>query len=205
MIDILAGTALAEKLHKVGLDIFATANVAITEKGFADEQVLALALLARTLSHLKGTLLLLREKRIVEARTITRSCYENLYWMIGLQRDGEEFGRRMLHDEMGHRKQLGQFLFENDITLEPEIEDRLRAWLRDTKKRFADPKMLNPKQVAALSDIGRSYIFYGQLSSDSAHPSLTALNRYDVPHTADEIGGIDVEPIVKDEENRADA
>lgn len=53
MIDVPAWTALAEKLHKVGLDIFATANVPITDKGFADEKVLALALLARTLSHLK--------------------------------------------------------------------------------------------------------------------------------------------------------
>ncbi len=31
-------------------------------------------------------------------------------------------------------------------------------------------------------------------------PSLTALNRYVIPHTADEVGGIDVEPIVTDEE-----
>jgi hypothetical protein len=84
MIDIPAWTALAARLHKIGLDIFATANVSITDKGFADEKVLALALLARTLSHLKGTLLLLREKRIVEARTITRCCYENLYWVVGL-------------------------------------------------------------------------------------------------------------------------
>jgi hypothetical protein len=200
MIDIPAWTALAEKLHKIGLDIFATANVRITDKGFADEKVLALALLARTLSHLKGTLLLLREKRIVEARTITRCCYENLYWVVGLDREGEEFGRRMLHDEMSHRKHLGQFMFENDITLEPEIADRLRGWLRDTNKRFAAAKTLNPKQVAALSDIGRSYIFYGQLSSDSGHPSITALNRHVVPDTADEVGGIDVEPVVKGEE-----
>ena len=33
-----------------------------------------------------------------------------------------------------------------------------------------------------------------------AHPSVTALNRYIVPHTAEEVGGIDVEPVVKDEE-----
>jgi hypothetical protein len=106
----------------------------------------------------------------------------------------------MLHDEMSHRKHLGQFMFENDIMLEPEIADRLRGWLRDANKRFAAAKMLSPKHVAALSDIGQSYIFYGQLASDSGHPSLTALNRYVVPDTADEVGGIDVEPVVKDEE-----
>lgn len=198
MIDIPAWTALAEKLRKTGLDIFATANVPITAKGYADERVLALTLLARTLSNLKGTLLLLREKRIIEARTITRCCYENAYWVIGLAEEGEAFVRKMQHDEMSHRKQLGQFVFENGVTL--EAEDRLRAWLRNTNKRFADAKMLYPKQVAALSDIWRSYVFYSQLSSDAAHPSVTALNRYVVPHTADEVGGISVEPIVKDEE-----
>ncbi len=198
MIDIPAWTALAEKLRKTGLDIFATANVPITAKGYADERVLALTLLARTLSNLKGTLLLLREKRIIEARTITRCCYENAYWVIGLAEEGEAFVRKMQHDEMSHRKQLGQFVFENGVTL--EAEDRLRAWLRNTNKRFADAKMLYPKQVAALSDIWRSYVFYSQLSSDAAHPSVTALNRYVVPHTADEVGGINVEPIVKGEE-----
>jgi hypothetical protein len=200
MIDIPAWTALAEKLRKTGLDIFATASVLITEKGFADEKVLALTLLARTLSNLKTTLLLLREKQIVEARTITRCCYENLYWVIGLAEEGEVFVRKMQRDEMTHRKQRGKFMFEIGITLETDIEDQLREWLRNTNKVFAKSEVLYPKQVAALSDIGRSYIFYCQLSSDAAHPSVTALNRYVIPDTADEVGGIDVDPIVHDEE-----
>jgi hypothetical protein len=105
MIDIQAWTALAEKLRRTGHDIFATAKVMVTEKGFADEKVLALTLLARTLSNLKTTLLLLREKQIVEARTITRCCYENLYWVIALAEEGAAFVRKMQHDEMTHRKQ----------------------------------------------------------------------------------------------------
>src|ERR1700687_4883953 len=59
-------------------------KVTITEKGFADPQFLALALLARTISNLKGAVILLDARRIVEARTITRSCFENLYWTVGL-------------------------------------------------------------------------------------------------------------------------
>jgi hypothetical protein len=76
MANVPAWTALAEKIYKTGLGIFATANVQITQKGFADEKVLALTLLARTLSNMKGALLLTSEKRIVEARIITRCCYE---------------------------------------------------------------------------------------------------------------------------------
>src|SRR5579871_2305474 len=63
--------------------IFQT-EVKITDKGFADPQFLALALLARTISNLKGAVILLDALRIVEARTITRSCFENLYWTVGL-------------------------------------------------------------------------------------------------------------------------
>lgn len=38
MPTIAAWTALAEKLHKAGYDIFMTAKVAVTDKGFADEK-----------------------------------------------------------------------------------------------------------------------------------------------------------------------
>jgi len=49
-------------------------------------------------------------------------------------------------------------------------------------------------------DFEKTYIFYGHLSSDSAHPSVTALNRYAVPDTQLEEGGIDVEPVVSEKE-----
>ena len=83
--------------------IFETANVRITDKGFADPTYLALTLLARTVSNLKGAKILLEAKRIVEARTITRCCLENLYWTVGLaeHRIGRSspgrFGQPVLH------------------------------------------------------------------------------------------------------------
>jgi hypothetical protein len=95
--------ALAADVRDMALRIFETANVPVTMKGFADEKVLALTLLARTVSNMKGTLLLLDAKRIVEARTIARSCLENFYWMIGLADEGEAFVRKMRDDEMSHR------------------------------------------------------------------------------------------------------
>lgn len=49
-------------------------------------------------------------------------------------------------------------------------------------------------------DFEKTYIFYGHLSGDSAHPSVTALNRYVVPDTEREEGGIDVEPLVSEKE-----
>jgi hypothetical protein len=45
-------------------------------------------------------------------------------------------------------------------------------------------KSLSAKQAAEIRpDFEKTYIFYGHLSADSAHPSVTALNRYAVPDT----------------------
>jgi Family of unknown function (DUF5677) len=194
-------TALAERLGTAAMEIFRSAEVAITSSGFADEKVLVLALLARSLSNLKGVLVLLRARRIVEARTITRCCLENFYWTVALSEKGDKFVRQMLHEEMSRRKARGQFIFQSEIELDAAIEGRLRGWLKDANQRFAGAKSLNPKDVASVrADFAKTYTFYSQLSSDAAHPSVDALNRYVVPHTEDEVGGIDVEPVVKDTE-----
>src|SRR5262245_857304 len=74
--------ALVCDIRDAGLKIFADAELLVTAKGFADEKVLALTLLVRTVSHIKGALLLIDARRIVEARTITRCCLENLYWVV---------------------------------------------------------------------------------------------------------------------------
>ena len=75
---------------------------------------LALTLLARTISNLKGALILLDARRIVEARTITRCCLENLYWTIALTEKGDAFVLQMRDDDLGHRKATGQAIFANE-------------------------------------------------------------------------------------------
>jgi hypothetical protein len=175
-------TTLAADVRTVWVSICATADVPVTAKGFADEKVLAMMLLARTVSNLKGALLLIGGKQIVESRTITRCCLENLYWTVGLAEQGEAFVRMMRDDEMSHRKAQGQSIFGTEIELEASVEARLRAFMKDTNGKFATSKTLSPKQVAQIrTDFEKTYIFYGQLSSDAAHPSVSALNRYAVP------------------------
>ena len=142
--------ALAADTHYMALRIFETANVPVTIKGFADETVLALMLLARTVSNMKGALLLLDAKRIVEARIIARSCLENFYWTVGLAEEGEAFVRKMRDDEMSHRRAQGQSIFSNDIELEETVKQRLQAFMRASGKKFGDAKTLSPKQVARI-------------------------------------------------------
>jgi hypothetical protein len=192
--------ALAADTRNTALGIFETQNVPVTIKGFADEKVLALMLLARTVSNMKGTLQLLDARRIVEARIITRSCFENFFWTVGLAEKGEAFVREMRNDDISHRRSQGQSIFSSGIELEEATKERLQVFMRSSGKQFGDAKTLSPKRVAWIKEHFKStYIFYGHLSAD-AHPSVTTLNRYAVPHTADEVGGIDVEPVIKDAE-----
>ena len=108
------------------------------------------------------------------------------------RQEGEAFARKMLHDTMHHRRARGQFLFHNRFEIPQEIEARLRTWMKETSKEFPSLQSLNPSEVAkAAGDSGKTYIFYSALSSNSAHPSVDALNRYIIPETADdEIGGM---------------
>ncbi|MBT2854216.1 hypothetical protein HIQ35_11870, partial [Staphylococcus coagulans] len=118
-------------IGECAMAIFATADVKITPKGFADPSFLALTLLARTASNLKATLILLNAKQIVEARTIARCSLENLYWIVGLAEDGDKFVSQMRDDELSHKRALGQAIFAGDYTLDQQVEQRLRDQMRD--------------------------------------------------------------------------
>ncbi|VTZ21760.1 conserved hypothetical protein [Methylocella tundrae] len=116
---------------------------------------------------------------------------------MGLAEEGEGFVLKMRDDEMSHRRALGQELFAAEVQLEDDVAERLRAYMRDLNKGSDKAKTLSPKHVAQIrDDFEKTYIFYGQLSSDAAHPSVTALNRYIVPESHPEGEGIDVEPAV---------
>ncbi|WP_371259529.1 DUF5677 domain-containing protein [Bradyrhizobium sp. URHD0069] len=187
-------------IGRAGYEIITAADVKFTEAGFADEKALTIALLGRTLSHLKGVILLLEERRIVEARALTRCCVENAFWVAGLRQEGNEFAEKMLADEAKRKTSQTQYLFENHPDLDPAIQVRLRTWMQQNENARRG-KMLNPKTVSELSDdFGRLYLFYSQLSSDSGHPSITALSRYAIRSTNGQFDGINIEPTVSDEE-----
>lgn len=187
-------------IGNVGLDIFLSADMSKTDRGFADVKSIALTLLTRTLSNIKGVMLQLDAKRIVEARIVTRCVLENFYWIIGLATEGDAFARKMYDDEINHRRAQGQQIFDAEIALEAGVRQRLRDFLRDSKPQSKKAPSLTPKQVARIRrGFEKTHIFYGQLSSD-AHPSFTALNRYVVPETHPAGGGFDIEPVVTDRE-----
>ena len=71
----------AAKLERASERVFKSASIWDTEPkaGAADPKIVAVLLLVRTLSNFRRTLILLHADRIVEARTIARCCFGNLF------------------------------------------------------------------------------------------------------------------------------
>jgi hypothetical protein len=172
--------AYAQKLHDLGRELYSEADLINTELGAADPSVIALTLLCRTLSHVEGTVAMIDRGLIVEARTLTRCCYENLIWIDGLAKEGAEFIKKIANHDLAYKKSRGKVLLEwaakQDIR--PAFEEKLQAYLAELKTSQPNTKPISFKVTADTGVLKDAYIIYGQLSSDAAHPSAESLSRY---------------------------
>ena len=145
---------------------------------------MAVSLIARSLSNMRGTLTMTRDKRIVEARVLARCILENQFWAAGFAEDPDKFRQAMMDQDLNKRGSSGQMLFETG-ELPDEIERKLRRWMRENKG-WNKAKSIDPKQVAKAAQVSDAYVFYNLLSSD-AHPTINALNRYVISNDGREI------------------
>jgi hypothetical protein len=82
----------ATKLERAGEHIFKFACNTELKLGADDPEIIAVLLLIRTLSNFRGTVILLRADRIVEARTVARCCFENIFTIAALRDGGRGLG-----------------------------------------------------------------------------------------------------------------
>jgi hypothetical protein len=127
---------------------------------------------------------------VVEARILTRCCFENLFTVVTLQEKGSKFVKQMDADREANRRARGEFLLKYG-----DEDDALRTYLRKLPNSKA--KLLSPKTVAA-GPLERGYAYYAQLSADAAHPGLDALERY-ISKSGNTLQ-VNLEPIPEDEE-----
>jgi hypothetical protein len=170
--------SFASNLLTLCVEIVKASEVQTTEKGFAETKILALALLCRTFMNLKGVIAVAKEGLAVEARTLARSCYENMFLVVGLAEKEDEFVTTMYDHERRSLRSRGEFVLEDLDDLNPlgaEMAKQLRVRLRELKDRRPNAKLLNPKETVSDSVIKPAYLFYSQLSADAAHPSIFAL------------------------------
>lgn len=196
----------AAKVDGAAERVFASASIWNGSPAKAGHpKIIAVLLLIRTLSNFRGTVILLRADRIVEARTIARCCFENLFHIAALSEDGQQFVREMAEDHEASRKARGEFLIQQTGEIpEAEWQQRLRVFLASLGKGQTKRKSLDPKRVAARGPLLKGYVYYSQLSSDAAHPTLDALERYlgRSQENGEPIRTIDINPLVRPKERR---
>lgn len=140
-------------------------------------KIVACALLARTINHVEASLLLLTQGYIVEARTIARSCYENMFWISALGRDSDRFIRDLeLHDAM-HRIKHANGLIARSNELDFDI-NTLTEFKNGLEETYGKVSPIDMASAAARGGVDAAYIIYRELSTDAAHPSATSLSRH---------------------------
>ena len=191
--------AFAGQLIALAYAIFGAAKIDITEKLFGEPRILSLALLCRTIGNFKGVVALTKEELVVEARTLTRSCYENLYCMAALIEQGDDFVKAMHQDQMRSFRSQGEFLLEgidSEHIGDAEFVEQLRVRVKEIKSRWPKATFITPKQTVKDSVLKQSYLLYSKLSGDAAHPSVIALKRHLVrfEENGEQVIGLDVSP-----------
>jgi Family of unknown function (DUF5677) len=158
--------------------LYSEGDLMETKYGASDPKVIAMTLLCRTVGNFRGALAMIDQKLIVEARTLTRSCVENLIFIDKLAKDGAKFVKEIEANEYKSKEMRGQVLAQwaAGQQTEPPFVKELHGYLKSIKGK---PKeMINVKATAQAGVLKDSYIIYSQLSSDAAHPSADSLSRY---------------------------
>jgi hypothetical protein len=122
MADILS---FAAELEKLAEKLFSAANIWREKHEVLSPKVIALCLLIRTLSNFRGGVILLRGHRVVEARTMARCCFENLFAVVALGKDGSDFIKSLEADHEASRKSRARFLLQH-APLNVEERDNAR-------------------------------------------------------------------------------
>lgn len=168
----------SQRLADAAIAVLGEADKLTVGADVRDPKVLALTLLCRTLTNFKGTVLLVENDMPVEARTLTRCCYENLLWIGELAARREAFVQEMIADEASAQQSRGKMIL-------PWVDDLENGHYNSIKARLAHLQELHPKaRSIKFADLGKangiadSYVWFRYLSGDSAHPSITSLARH---------------------------
>ncbi len=166
---------LIKELENLGRHIIEESG---STKRPSDPETVAKLLLIRTVSHVAAIRSLIKKRMVVEARTLTRSCVENFLWIGSLAENGEQTVAIMRDNDLKYRKLFGERLLQSVTNEQKKQMVNLRQMLKDIKEDWPDVRTVTPKEIAEKGVIKETYIFYSELSMDSAHPTTDSLSRH---------------------------
>lgn len=148
------------------------------------------ALFMRGLQSLQGGIIMIERGLNHEARTLTRSCFESLFYLGASVRD-PEFSNRIALDHI-HRME-GLSRAHSKYSSEEDRAD-LTAAIEEMKKvgKDAKGKQLGISDAADSAEMRMMYDgFYKGLSNDSAHPTLMSLKAlWDMDEATNTVRGL---------------
>lgn len=156
-------------------------------------------LVARSASAFKGTVILVRATRIVEARIVARSCVEDALYLNALIKDGEDLVNIIEKADAKGRETRGKFMLNQPrVILDDATRTKLLSFLTTIRQDGPRIQLPTPKSVSKDTPFEHLYLVYSQMSDDAGHPSLSSLGRY--VHVEDERVILDFSPSVTKEE-----
>ena len=173
-----AWDALVQRLYAKGVDIFDAADPPLTDAGPRDPKVVALTLLARTLRTAQAADRLLQDDFVVEARTLTRTILENLFFSAALSKKGEAFVAELELDDITVRRKRAKGLLEffEKQGESAEQHARLKAYREELWERHGKTAEIKMVEAALVGGVSDAFIAYRELSTDAAHPSAASLS-----------------------------
>ena len=171
---------LCEELGQAALKIAGQVELKVTEHKLLDPNLLALALLCRTLGNFRGTVRLVEQGLLVEARVLTRCCFENVLMIGGLFAEGSTFSEKIKADDVAGRKNRLKFMMDNSEIFDG-LSDETRQEMEKAQESLqaaAKGRYLKFKEASAIGPFKQLYLAYSQYSGDAAHPTFTALMRH---------------------------
>ena len=172
----------AERLLGVAIDIVGAAKVELDETWARNPKVVGLALLCRSITNFRAAMILIRERHVVEARTLGRCLHENALWIAALRERGTEFVKAMIDDDAFNKQQIAEMTLKisrrHGANPDDETGQTLRRLARQSAERYPQAKKLAASKIAENSVIHLMYAMYQRLSLDALHCSVTALGRH---------------------------
>ena len=168
--------AFGAKLLNVCEAILHQAEIPEEGRSTPDPRLVALTLMCRTVNNFAALRLLVENEFIIEARTLVRCCWENLFWIGGLTADGHGFVKRMIGEDVTSKLKRGNELLE--WARKVDFEGDLTSFLAKLKAENPKQTKISFQSEAQAGNVGDGYIVYRVLSTDAAHPSATSLSRH---------------------------
>jgi hypothetical protein len=164
------------RLHTAGTRIIEESDRMTIGSRTNDPKVLALQILCRTLSNFNAAVLLIETNFIVEARTLTRSCFENFLWLAELADRGAEFVEEMVRDETASQQGRGKIALSWSERLEQgtSYEEGLRKRLDHLATKYPKAKAIRFSELGKGKKVDDSYMWFKELRLD-LYPYLSRL------------------------------